>query len=235
MRKAVFFDLDGTLLPLDMDAFTKAYYTQVQKSGFFELIGENGKDIFGRGVYAMLGNDGRLLNRDIFLKTIEGASGKDSALVLAHMNGFYEKEFLHLETCAYAEKRVAQTIEVLKDKGYRLMLTTNPLFPPQATNARIKWAGLSPDDFEYITYYDNSHYCKPNLEYFKEVLNATGLKAQDCYVVGNDTRDDLCAVALGFKAFLVTNHVIGDLGKVPECVQGDYSDLLDFAKSLPKV
>ena len=235
MRKAFFFDLDGTLLPLDMDAFTRTYYTLIKKSGFFDMIGEKGEEIFGKGVGAMLFNDGSQLNKDAFLETVSAASGKSRQTLLSHMERFYETEFDKVRDCAHADPRVAETIRVLKDKGYRLVLTTNPLFPPLATNMRIEWAGLKPDDFEYITYYDNSHYCKPNPEYFKEVLNVTGLEAHECYVVGNDVCDDLSAVALGFKAFLVLDHVIGDLGKVPECVQGDYSDLLSFAKSLPQI
>ena len=235
MRKAFFFDLDGTLLPLDMDTFTRTYYMQIQKSGFFDLLGENGEKTFGQGVYAMLLNDGRMLNKDAFLKTVTEASGKESGQIIAHMDRFYENDFIKVKDSSQADLRVAETIKVLKDKGYRLILSTNPLFPPLATNMRIEWAGLSPNDFEYISYYDNSHFCKPNLEYFNEVLGVTGLKAEECYVVGNDVRDDLSAVTLGFEAFLVIDHVIGDLKEVSECMQGNYSDLLSFAKSLPQI
>jgi hypothetical protein len=34
---------------------------------------------------------------------------------------------------------------------------------------------------------------------------------------------------------LMLDNMIGDLGKVPSCVQGNYSDLLSFAKKLPPV
>ena len=92
-----------------------------------------------------------------------------------------------------------QTVDILKQKGYRLVLATNPLFPPVATNQRVAWAGLSPHDFEYISYYDNSSYCKPSPKYYHEILDALQLRADECYIVGNDTKEDMSAMALGFE------------------------------------
>jgi HAD superfamily hydrolase (TIGR01549 family) len=236
MRKAVFFDLDGTLLPLDMDAFMAGYMKAIAENGFYGRISEKkGEEIFGRAVTAMALNDGRGLNRDVFFDVIASESGADRDMLIAHMEAFYMGEFLQLQAATRADEHVKRTIRVLKDKGYRLILATNPLFPPVATDTRVRWAGLEPGDFEYITYYDNAHYCKPNPKYFEEILQSTGLAADECYIVGNDVRDDLSAVALGFEAFLVLDHVIGDVEKGPPCQKGSYSELLSFAENLPRI
>jgi len=236
MRKAVFFDLDGTLLPLDMDTFIYAYKKAIAGNGFYNWISEdNGEEIFGRAVVAMVTNDGRALNRDVFLDALSAESGADRNMLLDHMNEFYTNEYLQLESATQANEYVKRTIDILKEKGYRRILATNPLFPPVATDMRVKWAGLDPTDFEYITYYDNSHYCKPNKKYFEEILDHTRLKAEECYIVGNDVRDDLSAVGLRCEAFLVLDHVIGDIEKGPECQKGNYSDLLRFAEKLPRI
>jgi HAD superfamily hydrolase (TIGR01549 family) len=236
MRRAIFFDLDGTLLPLDMDAFMHGYMKAIRQNGFYQQISkEMGEEIFGRAILAMIANDGRALNRDVFFDVIAAESDADCNALIAHMDKFYRNEFLQLQAATRADESVKQTMEALKQKGYRLILATNPLFPPVATDTRISWAGLEPDDFEYITYYDNSRYCKPNPKYFEEILDHTGLKASECYIVGNDVRDDLSAVALGFEAFLVLDHVIGDIEKGPPCQQGSYSDLLRFAENLPRI
>jgi HAD superfamily hydrolase (TIGR01549 family) len=236
MRKAVFFDLDGTLLPLDMDTFMRGYMKAIVENGFYSRISERkGEEIFGRAVVAMALNDGRALNRDVFFDVIAKESGADRDMLIAHMDAFYTGEFLQLKAATRADKHVKQTIEVLREKGYRLILATNPMFPPVATDTRVRWAGLDPGDFEYITYYDNSRYCKPNPKYFEEILDHIGLSAAECYIVGNDVRDDLSAVALGFEAFLVLDHVIGDVEKGPKCQKGSYSDLLRFAENLPRI
>ena len=75
MRKAVFFDLDGTLLPLDMGEFLRLYFTAVKESGFYSRISEkSGEKIFNAAVYAMLKNDGKALNSEVFFRTIESMS-----------------------------------------------------------------------------------------------------------------------------------------------------------------
>lgn len=235
MRKAVFFDLDGTLLPLDMEGFLNAYYTQIKKSGLYKLLGKNGEKAFGKAVYAMLANNGRALNRDVFFETLRSLTNADLAKVKDWTDKFYAREFLHLKSCANPSGDAISAVMLLKRKGYRLILATNPLFPPFATCKRIEWAGLSPGDFEYISHYENSHYCKPSQEYFKEILDVSGLSADECYFIGNDVRDDMACIKLGFEGFLVTDHIIGDTREVPQCKKGDYLAFLSFTESLPPV
>ena len=236
MRKAVFFDLDGTLLPLDMDMFIRLYYEAIHDNGIMRHIDPvNGQGIFEKAVYAMITNDGRAANSDVFMAVIDQFSDIGSARLLALMNGFYNDEYKKLRESALRKEHVPEIIGLLKEKGYRLILSTNPLFPAVATNQRVEWAGLNPEDFEYISYYDNSSYCKPQLGYYREILDKIGLKADECYMVGNDVKEDMSAVALGFEGFLLTDHLIGDLERAPECQKGDYSALVDFARGLPPI
>ena len=44
---------------------------------------------------------------------------------------------------------LSRTIQELKEKGYNIILATNPIFPKVATLNRIKWANLNPNDFIY--------------------------------------------------------------------------------------
>ena len=160
MKKAVFFDLTGRL-PLDMDKFMAAFMKVVVESGFFEKISaEAGEDIFWRALLAMLDNDGRAEPRRVF-RSDRGGIRRRPRRTDRPYGSVLPGRVLRLQHVTRADKHVKRTVEVLKDKGYRLILATNPLFPPVATNTRVRWAGLKPEDFEYITYYDNSHYCKP--------------------------------------------------------------------------
>ena len=236
MRKAFLFDLDGTLLPLDMDAFLRTYNAAITKSGFYERICKSrGKEIFNTALIAMIKNDGSAYNKEIFFQKIERMAGVNAASLIPHMERFYSDEFNAIKACTRKEIRAKQTIKALKQKGYTLVLATNPLFPSIATDKRIEWAGLSRDDFEHVTYYENSRYCKPNPKYYMEILDHMGLTPDECYIVGNDIVEDMSAVALGLEGFLVVDHLIGDIERAPECKKGDYSDLLDFAKSLPTI
>jgi FMN phosphatase YigB (HAD superfamily) len=195
----------------------------------------DGNEIFGKAIYAMMGNDGHATNADVFFGTVDRLSGVRREDFLAVMDKFYAGEFKCIRASASAEPRVPQMIDTLKRKGYRLILSTQPIFPSAATNQRVQWAGLSPDDFEYISYYDNSSFCKPQHDYFREILQKRGLEADECYIVGNDVKEDMAAVSLGFTGFLLTDHLIGDLEQAPPCQKGDYSALAAFAENLPPI
>ncbi len=236
MKKAVFFDLDGTLLPLDMPLFTQLYFEAIEDCGLMRRIHPtDGNEIFGKAVYAMLANNGQGTNADVFFDTVERYSSLRREDFLALMDKFYNGEYKSIRQSATEESRVPVIIRTLKEKGYRLILSTQPLFPAIATNQRVEWAGLSPDDFEYISYYDNSSFAKPNPGYFLEILQKTGLRADECYMIGNDVKEDMAAVELGFTGFLLTDHMIGDMEQAPQCQKGDYSALEQFARNLPPI
>jgi len=237
VRDTFLFDLDGTLLPLDMDDFLKQYYIGIEKRGVTEAISKtHGNEYFEKAVFAMIGNDGSKSNKQAFFDSLSAMSGIDEEKLFKLMDEFYVNEFLDIKGCTEVEERAIEIIRMVKNKGYRLVLATNPLFPPVATNQRIEWGGLNKDDFEYVTYYDNSSFCKPSKGYYEEILTKLGLSAEQCYIVGNDVRDDMSAVSLGLKGFLVTDHLLGDIREVPKvCEVGDYSALLDFVNALPKI
>lgn len=236
IRDTFFFDLDGTLLPLDMEEFIRIYYKGIDTSGVCGAIcKDKGNEIFQKAVFAMMQNDGSRTNKDAFFGELEKLSGTVEEEIMPLMDEFYKGEFTSIKNCTSVEYRAIEIVKTLKNKGYRLVLATNPLFPPIATDQRLGWGGLDKNDFEHITYYDNSSFCKPSAGYFMEILDKLELGAQNCYIVGNDVRDDMSAVPLGFEGFLVTDHLIGDIRKVPKCRIGDYSELLDFVKRLPEV
>ena len=127
----------------------------------------------------------------------------------------------------------AETVRALHAMGYRTVLATNPLFPPTATQSRIRWAGLIPEDFEFITTYDNSSFCKPNPDYYREILGKLNLNAGECLMVGNDVNEDMIAQTLGMQVFLLTDCLINkenrDISQYP---YGSFPELMDYIRGL---
>ena len=117
----------------------------------------------------------------------------------------------------------------MKDRGCRVVLATNPLFPAIATESRARWAGLDPADFERITTYENSRFCKPNPAYYREILESIGEVPENCIMVGNDVGEDMVAQTLGMQVFLLTDCLINkqnaDISAYP---RGNFADLLEF-------
>ena len=107
------------------------------------------------------------------------------------------------------------------------------MFPAIATFSRIKWAGLNPEDFELITTYENSHFCKPNPDYYREILGKLSLNGDECLMVGNDVGEDMVAGQVGMQTFLLSDCLINKNGEdISRYPNGSFSELLHFIRSL---
>ena len=147
-------------------------------------------------------------------------------------NEFYETDFDKLKNhCGYNEQ-ANQTIQTLKEKGFVLVLATNPVFPMTAQKKRLSWAGINPDDFTWITSYENSHSCKPNPLYYKEIAEKIGIKPGDCLMVGNDTTEDAAAMLTGADFFLLTDCLMNQERKdISKYSRGSFTQLFNYIEN----
>ena len=230
MHKAVLFDLDGTLLPMDQDMFIKAYFKSLaahlapygyDPSALFEGIWE--------GTGAMIFNDGSCSNEQKFWTRFCELCGENARNDEDKFDAYYKSEFDRTkEFCGYNHK-AKEIIRKLVDKGIKTVLATNPIFPATATRKRMGWAGLSEDDFELVTTYENIGYCKPNLKYYQEILDRIGVAPKDAIMVGNDVSDDMVAAKLGMKVFLLTDCLINKKNEdVSTFPHGGFDELIEF-------
>lgn len=205
----VLFDLDGTLLPLDQDQFLETYFGLMGK--MMASRGIEPKPLFKAiwtGTEAMVRNDGLMTNEEKFWRVFDNVYEGDANALRPLLEEFYMTEFDKAKVVASQNPLARECVDLLKRKGYTLALTTNPLFPAIATHYRIQWAGLKPEDFSLVTTYENCSHCKPNLDYYRDVLKALKKEPQECLMVGNDAKEDLCVADLGMDTFLLTDHLI---------------------------
>ena len=234
MIKAILFDLDGTLLPMEQEGFVKDYMGRI--AAFLAPHGYAPQLLIKAiwaGTGAMVNNDGKAKNEDVFWQVFNSVIGKDAGQDMPLFNEFYAGPFqLSKDSCGF-NPAAAEVIREIKSMGLRLVLATNPLFPAVATYSRVRWAGLQPDDFELITTYENSHFCKPNPDYYREILEKIGLDGPDCLMVGNDVGEDMVAQTLGMKTFLLTDCLINKTGADIDCYpHGRFPALLHYIRSL---
>lgn len=232
--KAVFFDLDGTLLPIDMDGFLKAYFESLA-----QFSAQQGYDpntfvyALNTGVRAMIDEEGGR-NNERFWSTFCAILGDDKEEYERLMEEFYSDVFDDLGKMVVPYEEAPQIIRLLCEKGYRLYLTTMPLFPRIAVEKRLEWAGCDPSDFERITTYDNSCSTKPHLSYYQENIEAIGLAPEEILMVGNNTKEDLAAMELGLDGYLITDWLLNPDGFDIETVKhGSMADFLQFIQALP--
>lgn len=230
----VLFDLDGTLLPMDQNVFIKAYF-----GGLASRLAPHGYepkkliDSIWQGTAAMVKNNGDVPNEERFWQGFEAAYGKPARQDEEHFAAFYREDFDKVSSSCGYTPAAREIIDTVKACGLRTALATNPIFPAMATERRIAWAGLSSSDFELVTTYENSRFCKPNLDYYRDVMQTLGVTPEECLMVGNDVVEDMVAETLGTRVFLLTDNLINsknaDISVYPH---GSYAELLTFIKNL---
>ena len=230
----VLFDLDGTLLPMDQSQFIKAYF-----GGLARRLAPHGYepqklvDAIWKGTAAMVQNNGEMTNKDRFWKGFEAAYGKPARVDEPHFEAFYREDFDNVQSSCGYTPAAREIIDTAKACGLRTALATNPIFPRMATERRIAWAGLSTTDFELVTTYENSRHCKPNLDYYRDIMQNLGVCPEECLMVGNDVGEDMIAQTLGCRVFLLTDCLINPKGAdVSNFPNGSYDDLLAFINAL---
>ena len=232
--KAILFDLDGTLLPMDQDIFINAYF-----GGLSRIMAPHGYapdaliNAIWAGTKAMIKNDGSCTNEQAFWNCFCSILGEQARSTEPILQEFYETDFQKVQqVCGYTAESAA-LVNWLKGQGLRIILATNPIFPAIATESRIRWAGMQPSDFELYTTYENSSYCKPNPDYYRAILEQCGLNPEECIMVGNDIGDDMVAKDLGMQVFLLTDCLINaqdaPLSSYP---QGGFHALRHFLEAL---
>ena len=185
------------------------------------------------GIQAMVENDGGATNEAAFWRVFCVAFGERAREDMPRFEAFYQNEFQQARAACGFDPRAAQTVRTLRTMGYRVALATNPLFPRVATHSRIRWAGMEPQDFELVTTYEDSCFCKPDLRYYEEILGKLQVQPGECLMVGNDVDEDMIAEKLGMRVFLLTDCLINrharDVSRYP---QGSFDALAAYVKTL---
>jgi FMN phosphatase YigB (HAD superfamily) len=236
MIDTILFDLDGTLLPLDMQRFTEIYFHEMGNM-FKDMIDPKllVKHIW-TATEEMVRNTEYKTNEEVFMNKFEQLIGGDISKYQERFDNFYDTLFHKTRESVQRQSLIKESVKLLKEKNYKLVVATNPLFPRKAIHHRIEWAGLDLKDFSYITSYEDNHYCKPQPHFYKEILEVVGKRPEQCMMVGNDVQEDLIALKLGLKTFLIRNHMIHRTAdEIDSTYEGFYEDFYNFAKGMKAV
>ena len=138
MIKAILFDLDGTLLPMDRSVFESAYMGSLAQMAAGR--GYDPKDFLralGKSIAAMAQNDGSLPNGDVFWNTFAEASGKSRETEEPAFQIYYETDYQKLEAVCGKNPAALLAVKALRQKGYTLAVATNPVFPVIGIESRL--------------------------------------------------------------------------------------------------
>lgn len=232
--QAILFDMDGTLVPMDTNAFIKGYFKllfcKLSKYGFDpEQFGRN----MWAGVSAMVENDGMATNEERFWQVFCQRTGVDKDAINADCLEFYGKEFQQARQFTGENPLAAEAVRIALEKAKTVILATNPMFPMVGQQTRMGWVNLKPSDFELVTSYENERFCKPNPKYYLSICQRMGLEPSQCLMIGNDENEDMYAgTQAGLNGWLITDWMLPCQEHPWNGPKGSFAETLEMLKAL---
>ncbi len=210
MLRAVFFDLDDTLLGNKTEPFIKQYFALLSQYATPKMPPDEFIATLLRASREMIYNeDVTLSNHAVFWRTFADCSGQDAAELEQFVVGFYEDVFPRLAPLATRRAVALPLVEYCFAQNWQVVIATNPMFPRVAIEERLRWAGVSVSEQPYalVTTIENMHATKPNVAYYEEILQRVEIVADTAVMVGDDWENDIePAAQLGMRTYWITEN-----------------------------
>lgn len=205
--RALLLDLDDTLLINDMVDFSSGYYRALLGKLSSLCPPVRLMEALQFGVEAMLRNDGRgPTNAEVFYREFLPRTGCAPEDLVELVDEFYRVDFDALRVHTDVDPDARRLVRLARERGYQLAVATQPLFPHVAILARLRWADVPHEEFEYefVASYDSMRACKPHRAYFRAILQELGRQPRECVMVGDNVDTDLAGAArLGLRTYWV--------------------------------
>jgi HAD superfamily hydrolase (TIGR01549 family) len=200
--EAILFDLDGTLLDVNMDTFLPRYFEALAAKVAHLIPPQQFMPSLMAASEAMMTNDGSSTNREVFAQHFYPLVGHEPEALEPVFMDFYANEYSKLRQFTRRIPEARQAVQWAFERGHQVVIATNPLFPATAVQQRLEWAGVAGYPYRLVTTYENSRAAKPNLAYFQQIFDSIGCSAPACLMVGDEDMD-MVAAKLGCQTFLV--------------------------------
>jgi FMN phosphatase YigB (HAD superfamily) len=232
MTLTLLLDLDDTLLETNMGAFIPAYFQALSKHLAEYVQSEKMLPALMKGTELMLASeDPTHTLQEVFEAYFYPKLGVPKEQLNRVIEEFYDEVFPSISAVTGKRDGAVDLVNWAFDKGYRVAIATDPVFPRKAVYHRIRWAGLDPERFELVSSFETFHFTKSHPAYFAEVLGQLGWPNDPVLMVGNDVDRDLKpAQSLGLKTYHVNEESASGPG--PEAAgSGKLSDLRSWLES----
>lgn len=203
--EAVWFDLDGTLIDVDMERFIPVYLRRLAERLRPHAEPQRTLHTLRTATMAMLGKTGGDGSLEALLRgLLESELQLPWQAYQDALADFCRDDLPELQPLVRPHPLARQLVESCVANGWQVVLATNPIFPREVVEARLAWGNLDDLPFRPVTSYENSRHCKPHPGFFHDLLALLELPAHACLMVGNDSSHDLAAGQVGMPTCLLT-------------------------------
>lgn len=239
MTTTLLLDLDNTLLNNNVDTFIPAYLKAL--SVFLSDIVDPKlmSSALLSATQAMIANtrlDRSLKN--VFDEAFYPAIGIPENQLTQTLENFYAQVFPSLIQYTSPNPSAIAMVQKAFERGLRVAIATNPLFPLTAITQRLDWAGLPVEKFPFalVPSYETFHFAKPNPVFFTEFLGQLGWEDDPVIMVGDDLVNDIePANLIGITTVWIKNPNLAlSSDNSPATIIENLSELLPWLDSVPQ-
>ena len=205
MLQAVFFDLDGTLLQVDMTIFIREYLGEISEA-MAPLVNPKvfAETLLVSTEIMAAERQENAINAEVFWADFAKRLGVSRDKLQPLLDAYYAHRFNNLAGLTARCDDAIPAVQKACDLGLKIVLATNPIFPEAAVRRRMEWAGVTDLPWELITTFENMHYSKPSPKYYLEIASQINVDPSRCLMVGNEVENDIIpARAVSMSTFLV--------------------------------
>ena len=226
--KAILFDLDGTLIDVDLKQFIPGYIKLLANSVSHIIPSRKFIPILLKASEAVTNNNGKVTNEEVFSNIFFPLEGHTKEEIEPIFMKFYEEDFKKIRKFTKKKPEARIVVQTAFDKGYEVVIATTPILPLTAIKQRLDWAGIGDFPYKLITSYENTYATKPNLLYYQQIFKYLDLSAKECIMVGDEAKDMICA-KLGSQTFLILSPNTDLNFETPEpTYKGTLKELIEF-------
>lgn len=238
MTLTLLIDLDDTLLSNEMDTFIPAYLQALSRHLAPHIDANQLAPVMMAATGNMFKNNrpDRTL-KEAFDPDFYPALGITETQVQQPIDDFYANIFPTLNHVTKPRPEAVKLMDEAVQRGWRIAIATNPLFPLAAILHRLDWAGLSAQKYPYavVPSYESFHFSKPNPAYFAELLGRFGWPQGATIMVGNDADHDIRGAHLiGIPTFWISNGSRYPDGFPAPSASGNLEDLIPWLEATPE-
>ncbi|MCL2654691.1 MAG: HAD family hydrolase [Coriobacteriia bacterium] len=210
MIRAVFFDLDGTLIDYVSVARAISYFAEFSRflGAELDLDEARGEQLINGAVGAMFDPHPGRSNQQAFDDYYATELGRqhDRARYQALFTRFFQDVFPTLQSNERPAAFNRHAVQSCRDRGLTVAIASQPIFCAAAIKARLAWAGLEDMNIPLASSSENAFTVKPELSYYQELASRLDLTPRQCLMVGNEDLNDMSASQVGMTTFYVGNE-----------------------------